>query len=406
MDLRIGKPEEVNMCPQRIDLVKTHARSWVDGEMHSGLVVMAARQGTIVFQEAFGQLSDEPDSAPVQLDTIFPLCSQTKIITATAIMILVEEARLGLHRQVCQYIPEFTGPGKEMVMLHHLLTHTSGLADPGVDLHMIKKIGTTDLTQVVDDPSAILETYLSLGYDTPLTCPPGQRQYYSFYAFELLGEIVKRVSGQPLADFAQERIFAPLGMTDSWYIVPDTVLDRIITRPVTAPVAYPDSQRVRPLPIIIKAIVGTELPLFRQTPWALGGVYSTPRDMLRFGQMLLNRGQLAGQRILSPASVATMSRNQIPGIGSWDGETQFSPEASYGYGLFVTGHTHFLKNSSLISPSTFGHGGAGGVELIIDPERELVLLYFSNELRDGPLGEPWSNKDLFVNGIVSAVLDE
>ncbi len=98
MDLQIGKPEEVNMCPRRIDLIKERARSWVDGEMHSALVVMVARQGKIVLQEAFGRMSVEPDAAPIQLDTIFPIVSQTKMITATAIMMLVEEARLGPHR--------------------------------------------------------------------------------------------------------------------------------------------------------------------------------------------------------------------------------------------------------------------------------------------------------------------
>jgi len=405
MGLRIGKPEDVNMQAQRVSLMKKRVQSWVDGEMHSALVVMVARRGKIVVQEAFGHLSAEPDSPLVQLDTIFPIASQSKIITATAIMVLVEEARLGLHRQVAEYIPEFTGPGKEMVMIHHLLTHTSGLVDSVIDLHMIKKTQTSDLSQLVDNETTIIDTYLAFGYDAPLTCPPGQRQYYSFYGFELLGEIIKRVSGNPLADFAHERIFSPLGMSDSWYIVPETVLDRIVTRPVEAPLAYPDSPTYEWVPAMMQPLIGTELPLLRQLPWAVGGVYSTAPDMLRFGQMLLNQGHFEGQRILSPASVGVMTRNQIPGIGSWWGEVQLTPEASYGYALSIAGDTHFLINPSLISPTTYGHTGGGGTCITIDPERELVILYYSVELAKDPLGVHLWNNDLFVNGIISAVLD-
>ena len=320
-------------------------------------------------------------------------------------MILVEKARLGLHRQVSEYIPEFTGPGKEMVLLHHLLTHTSGLVDTDVDLHMLKKTGTTDWTQLVDNEAEIPDTYLVLGYDAPLRCPPGQRQYYSFYAFDLLREVVKRVSGQTLADFAQERIFEPLGMTDSWYIVPDTVVDRIVKRPATAPYSYPNSPGFEVIPAMLNPLAGTELLLFRQLPWSFGGVYSTTPDMLRFGQMLLERGHLDGQRILSPASVDAMTRNQIPGIGSWEGETQFSPEASYGYGLFISGNTHFMKEPSLVSPKSFGHNGGGGTGFIIDRARELVMLYYAVELRTGLPWEHFWRIDLFFDGIISAVLD-
>ncbi len=100
-----------------------------------------------------------------------------------------------------------------------------------------------------------------------------------------------------------------------------------------------------------------------------------------------------------------MSRNQVPGVGSWWDDEQLAPEASYEYALSIAGDTHFLKNPSLISPATFGHNGAGGTCLTIDPMRELLMLYYSVELDKGPLDDHlWSN-DLFINGVVSAVLD-
>ena len=125
MQLRTGNAEDVDLSPRHIDLTRRRAASWVDGNVHSALVVMAARRGTIVLQEAFGRLTPAADSPPVKLDTIFPIASISKPIAATAVMILVEEALLGLNRRVQEYIPDFSGPDKDLVTVHHLLTHTS-----------------------------------------------------------------------------------------------------------------------------------------------------------------------------------------------------------------------------------------------------------------------------------------
>ena len=404
MKLRQGTPEEVGMCPRRIALIKERAQQWASGDPHPALVVMAARRGVLVLQAAHGQLSPEADSPPLQLDSIFPLGSLTKSITATAMMILVDDALVGLNRPVQEYIPEFTGPGKELVFVHHLLTHTSGLNDVDIDRHILLKTKTVDLAQLVEE-SAIRDTYVRLGYDAPLTCPPGQRHYYCQYGIELLVEIIQRVSGQPLADFAQERIFGPLGMTDSSYIVPESVVERIVKRPNDAPWSQPEPQGIVTAPILLQSILGLDTARFRQTPWGCGGVFSTGPDMLRFGQMFLNRGVYNGQHILSPASVATMTRDQSRGIGQWVGHEQTAVEASYGYCWHVAGDTHFLKNGSLYSPETFAHMGAGGISLWVDPVYELVYGYFSVALRYDALNSHVWNTDLFANAITAAVID-
>ena len=129
MNLVQGNPKEAGMSAQRIRRLADSAKGWVAQGIHPALVILVARRGIIVLHEAFGRLKPERDSPPLKVDSLFPLASITKPITATAAMILVEDGLLGLNRPVSWYVPEFTGEGKEAVMVHHLLTHTSGLRE-------------------------------------------------------------------------------------------------------------------------------------------------------------------------------------------------------------------------------------------------------------------------------------
>src|SRR5947209_18088488 len=122
--------------------------------MTPALVVLVARKGVIVFHEAFGKLTPEPDSPPVPRDAIYPISSISKLFTATAAMILVEDGLLGLNRPVQEYIPEFVGEGKEAVMVHHLLTHTGGIDDEEVAAHVWRKV-EAGLTADVEVPEWI-----------------------------------------------------------------------------------------------------------------------------------------------------------------------------------------------------------------------------------------------------------
>src|SRR5262245_32186879 len=169
---------------------------------------------------------------------------------------------------------------------------------------------------------------------------------YSNFGYTLLGEVVRRVSGQSLADFARVRIFEPLAMKYTFYIVPDSVRARIVRRSMDAPFAVGG-----PGP-------GLGTREHQAMPHAAGGVYSTVTDLAIFGQMFLNRGCYGNARILSPAAVGEMTRNQIPGIGSRiPGE--FFPEASWGFGWSIHGNKKSLRYGSLHSPQTFSHHGAG-----------------------------------------------
>ncbi|GAJ02784.1 unnamed protein product, partial [marine sediment metagenome] len=129
MQLRQGLPNEVGVSPERIRRIFTMLRDWVSDGTLPAVSVLVARRGTIFLQESFGTLGPDPNSPLVKPDTIFGIGSITKVFTATAIMLLVEDGLVGLNRKVQEYIPEFKGEGKEEVLVSHIVTHTSGMSD-------------------------------------------------------------------------------------------------------------------------------------------------------------------------------------------------------------------------------------------------------------------------------------
>jgi len=322
-------------------------------------------------------LGPEPDSSAVQKDTIFPLASLTKPIIATIAMILVEEGHLGLNRPVSFYIPEFTGEGKDMVIVHHLLTHTSGLRDEDV---FTKDDITIQSSSVNATEHPYINDLLHLGYNSPLHNIPGGEMSYCNYGYVLLGEIIQRVSGKPLSVFAKEKLFGPLGMKDTHYIMPnESVWDRMVKRSWDSPCSFLQCRR------------------FRKIPFAAGSILSTAMDIAIFGQMFLNYGCYENIRILSPASVFAMTHNQIPGVRACYRD-EFFKEAFWGLGWNI--HGDKKDRGTLQSSETFSHGGAGEVFLWVDPIYEIIGVYLSVMLQNGI-----SCVDLFMNMVTAAVVD-
>jgi CubicO group peptidase (beta-lactamase class C family) len=396
--LRPGDPKDVGMSEEGIRRIVGLAEGWVAEGVTPALVVLAARRGVIVLHEAFGRLTPEENAPPLALDSLFPLASISKPITATAVMILVEDGLLGLNRPVSWYIPEFSGEGKEAVMVHHLLTHTAGLDDEQLDAYAERRRGSVKIPPAEETQHPLVHEWLYRRYDAPLWKPPGTVLRYSPWGYELLGEIVRRVSGRSFADFVRERIFQPLGMQDTTAIVPDAVKHRVVRH------KYTGNDWLEQVLADFK---------IEQTPWANWGIYSTALDMAIFGQMFLDGGRYGEARILSPASVAEMTRDQIPGIGIRWGEV-FYPEAWWGLGWAIHGIGKWA--GSLWSPRTFEHSGAGGVYLWVDPVHEIVGVYFSVEsegglppgvrVPEGLDGIFWGWRlDLFVNAVTAAIVD-
>jgi CubicO group peptidase (beta-lactamase class C family) len=399
LTLRSGVPEDVGMSTPRLRRAAHLAESVVARGVHTALAVLVARKGVVVLAEAYGRLTPDPDSPPLSLDAIFPINSLTKPITATAVMILVEDGLLGLNRPVQEYIPEFVGAGKEAVMVHHLLTHTSGLRDEDALAHAAANPGRIDPPPPPPGVHPLIQKQLALCYAAPLWKEPGAEMSYSGFGYNLLGEIVRRVSGASLADFAAQRIFGPLGMKDTHYGLPTSLDERAALRPPSAPFANDGTNALGwPTP-------GLNGRLRRETQAAAYGVYSTAPDMAIYAQMFLNRGAYGSARILSPAAVREMTRNQIPGVSGGYGSQRWA-EASWGLGwdIFADKRCPY-EYGSLQSPRTFGHEGSGGVHLMVDPTYDLFWMYFGTvlELINGEF-KKWE-VDRFTNAVLAAVTD-
>ena len=393
--LRYGTPEEAGMLPDRIEHVKKLAEGWVKEGKTPSLVVLAARRGVICLHEAYGVLTPEDDSPLLQLDSIFPLSSLTKPITATAIMILVEDGLLGLNRPLVDYIPEISGEGTGEVLVHHLLTHTSGYNDIALFELARKRDRDAAIPPCEDTQHPLVHELLTIYYPAPLWKPPGEVMSYCTHGYKILGEIVRRVSGQSLAEFARERIFDPLGMVDTNYIVPESLDPRIVKRPPGAAV----------LGGVSRFDEGLDSRQMRETPYGDSGVWSTVMDTAIFGQMFLNNGRYGDARVLSLPAVSEMTRNQVPGIGAYFFGV-LRPEASWGFSWAVHGNGKWkYYDGSLHSQQSFSHSGVGGVILWMDPVSEIVVAYFSVILEITLPIEPIWNFDLFQNAVTAAVSD-
>jgi CubicO group peptidase (beta-lactamase class C family) len=369
--LRSGGADEAGMLAGRVQHIRRLGAEWVECGEAASLTILVARRGVVVLHEAYGRLGPEPDALPLPLDAVYPLASVTKPITATCVMCLVEDGLLGLNRPVQEYVAEFTGAGKDAVMVHHLLTHTSGITQESIDAHAAAKQERGEL--ILDDADFPGTSTIPLWvtsqhclYDVPLQMPPDSDMSYCNFNYTLLAEIVARVAGRPVARIAEERVFGPLGMVDTCFAGADAArLPRFIRRAADDPFALLNHVDVLRLGVGPASATGTA--------W----------DMAVFGQMFLNRGAYGDVRILSSASVAAMTRDQIPGIGAVHGAERFN-QAGWGYGWGIQLNKKPVNFSSLVSPRMFEHGGAGGTSVLIDPEHELLVVYFSVETRGGP----------------------
>jgi CubicO group peptidase (beta-lactamase class C family) len=388
------------MLPERVAYARDLCARWVESGHTPAISVCVARRGVIVLHEAFGRLRPEPDSPPLDRRSLFPLSSVSKPILATLVMQLVEDGLIGLNRPVRDYIPEITAGGAEEILVHHLLTHTSGYSDYGEEpmvSHVARKVSEGYLPPPCEaNQHPGHWTLIHLFLDAPHARRPGEIMIYANHNYELLSEIVRRVSGRSHWELARERIFGPLGMHDSFYIVPDCEAGRVVQRPLDAVGGAPENPLNQ----------GLSSRQMQQSPYGGGGVFSTPLDMTTFGQMFLNRGCCGNARILSCASVAAMTRDQIPGT-----EALFigheMERAGWGYGWGIETPTKWKQyRGGLRSLGSYDHGGLGGTFTWVDPFQQLVGVYFEVTLRTNEeKTEQYWNADLFQDVIAAAVED-
>ena len=396
MSINMCNPKDVGMSTTHLQKVAQMAHSWIRPDLHQAIVMHVARNGRTAFQKSIGSLTPDANSPSVQQDTIYPVASLSKVFTATSIMTLVEDGLVSLHNPVQDFIPEFAGTDKDKVRLWNLLTHTIGghSMEEMDDLPSRKADKIPGLLPVPTGQHPKVHEFLALGHDVPLSRKPGSVIIYSNYGFELLGEIVRIVSGVPLATYFEERICTPLGLTDTSFILSKDKENRVVKRPKSA--AYADAKA-----LFCKG-VGVESQ--SRIPWASAGAYSTASDLATFGQMFLNSGKYNGEQVLSPATVDYMTRNHTPGLPDGDRDETLL-DGSRGIGWDIPGTKRDLMYANLYSPRAYSHSGAGGSLLWIDPTYNIVGVFLSIELIVRTDGQRSWAADRFVNAVTASVID-
>jgi uncharacterized protein YbbC (DUF1343 family)/CubicO group peptidase (beta-lactamase class C family) len=320
-----------------------------------GVVLVVCHRGRIVYRKAFGSRAVVPQRESMTPDTIFDLASLTKVVaTAPAMMRLVEEGKVRLNDPVVRYLPEFRGNGKEQVTVRMLLTHTSGLApDPPLSA---AEAGAASLWKEINDEAPI--------------APPGARFIYSDTGFIVLGELVERVSGVALDEFAARNIFAPLGMRNTRFRPPNAWRPRIApTEEIDLPESEkPGSGRGH----ILRGEVHD--PRARATGGVAGhaGLFSTADDLAIFCRMMLGEGRIAGagdRRLFAESTIHKMTRPQTPpwipsarGLG-WDIDSWYSS-----------------PRGELFPVGSYGHTGFTGTSLWLDPASQTFVILLANSV--------------------------
>ncbi len=372
-------PESVGLSAQRLERIGTLMQKNIEAGRLAGTVTLVARHGKAAWFRAQGSIDREAGKA-MPLDAIFRICSMSKPITSTAVMMLYEEGRFLLNDPVSKYIPEFkhmkvlaktpsgetyTIPASREITIKHLLTHTSGLtyqwnADLG-ERYRVANVahGLLQYDGTIGDSIRALA-------GLPLLFNPGDKFEYSL-SIDTLGYLVEVVSGMPLDQFFKSRIFEPLGMKDTCFFVPPEKVARL----ATAYTWYDGKglQRFPEKPIVEGAFsYSADYPYRGPKKLFAGGagLCSTAQDYARFCQMILNGGTLDGTRLLSRKTVELMTHDQLGKI---------SPDSGFGLGFGVNGAKAPLEEVG--SPGSFGWGGFFYTEFVIDPKEELIAVFMA-----------------------------
>jgi CubicO group peptidase (beta-lactamase class C family) len=369
-------PAPSTWSAERAARIDTVFNQYVDDGRLPGAVLLVLQDGKTVYERAFGW-SDKEASTKMTPDALFRIASQTKAITATALMILVEEGKLLLNDPVSKYLPSFAKttvavktengvemvPAKRAITLRDLLTHTAGISYGGearvAALYQAKGFGRAagEGWFFADKDEPICDSIDRLA-TLPFVAQPGESWVYG-YGSDVIGCVIERVAHQPLDVFLRERITAPLKMDDTFFFVPRDKASRL-----TAVYASgPDGAAVRAPDGALGQGAYVDGP--RRDFSGGAGLISTARDYARFLEMIRQGGALDGVRILSPRAAALLTINQVGPLHSSTG---------LGYGLaFET--TEYFGGNGFSSAGAFGWGGAYGSVYRVDPAERLTMIF-------------------------------
>lgn len=359
-------PESVGLSSERLAEATRLLEQFVADRKIAGAVAAVARQSIVAYLQTVG-VQDLATRAPMSERTLFRIYSMTKPVTAVAVMMLHDQGRFQLGDQVAKYLPEFdrvliagsagqsSRPPARPIIVEDLLLHTSGLSHRTSDLYRKLQVRSRDIT---------LPKFVANIARAPLMEDPGTRFRYS-EATTVLGRLVEIWSGKPFDVFLEERIFRPLKMTDTVFMVD---ADR---RPRLATVYTPDSPSGL-APTEIETVPFTDRPALIE---GAVGLVSTVADYLRFSQMLLNRGELDGARLLKPETAARITSNGLP-----------DPILKLRGGSMGWGLANVNVEMDSVSPlrGEYGWDGTAGTIFWIHPAREMITILMTQSTPANP----------------------
>jgi CubicO group peptidase (beta-lactamase class C family) len=377
--LATAQPESVGLSSERLERIATAVQQDIDQKRIAGAVTLVARRGRIAWFKAQG-MSDREAGKPMQTDAIFRICSMTKPLTSLAAMMLYEEGWFLLDDPVSKYIPDFknpkvlvkpasgqpyTIPATREITIRNLLTHTSGLT-----YHWNPDLGP--MYKEANVAHGLLPYDGTIGDSVkrlarlPLLFNPGDRWEYSL-GVDVLGYLVEVVSGKTLDEFLRTRIFEPLGMKDTYFYPPEDKLSRL----ATAYTFYPEKglSRFPDSPIAEGSFVYSADYPYRGRKKLYsggGGLCSTAGDYARFCQLMLDKGEWDGRRLVSRKTVELMTGDQVGKI---------SPDQGFGLGFGIDGVKSPL--SELGSPGEYNWGGFFYTAFMIDPKEQMITIFMA-----------------------------
>ena len=394
-----AKPEEVGLSRDRLARIAPALTRQIEEGSFPGAVALVARKGRIAYFEAVGQL-DPKIGAPMSKDAIFRLYSMTKPFTSVAIMLLVEDGRLRLMDPIGVYLPELvklevlvqgtdaagkptysTVAAEKPVTVYDLLRHTSGFVYPSTPNAYLKDLYTKENVNWAGvTPAEQLQALAKV----PLARQPGTMWEYGL-STDVAGRVVEAVSGMPLSRFLETRLFRPLGMTDTSFLVPANKVKRLAQ------------------PLAVDKATGKPIALHDVTVAAKNdaggaGAAGITIDYARFLQMLANGGQLDGKRILARTTVRQMTSDHLGDIKPAIPTLQ----PGYGFGLGFAVRRADGLSGLLGSAGEYNWGGAGGTGFWVDPKEQPVAVLMT-QAQPGP----WQRgfKELFRQMVYQAIVD-
>ena len=398
-----ASPPDAGVSQARLERLTAALQQYVDDGRLPGAVTLVARRGQLVYAHAVGY-RDREARAPMELDSIFRIASQTKALVSVGIMQLQEDGRLRISDPLGRYLPEFQKtsvavpaegggydvvPAKRPITLRDLLTHTAGIGyGQGIAADRWKAAGIQGWYFAHRD-ERIRETVRRIA-GLPFDAHPGERWVYG-YAIDILGAVIEQVSGQPLDAFIRERITTPLRMNDTHFYLPPGKAGRLT-------VVYSGTPEGLERAIDEGTMVsqGAYVNGPRRSLSGGAGLLSTASDYLRFLQALLNGGELDGTRILSRKSVELMTADHI-------GPLEIQPGVGFGLGFSVV--KDLGRRGLLGSVGEFGWGGAYHSTYWVDPREELIVVHLTQVIPAGDLDDYGTVRAIVYSSLVDAPAD-